>query len=133
MGSCSCDCRCQSEVVRFQAVLLRRGAVIYSPWMERRCDRLRATAELVMTSGDSLTVDLFTKKPEMRGNGTLVDSGTKIVLTTAGRQTKEWNPYTGTGMAGLVRYRFTVGTSTALGTVIFRMLPPIWFDSLFLS
>lgn len=133
MGSCGCDCRCESEGVRFQAVLLRRGTVIFSPWIERRCDRLRATAEVVLTSGDSLTVDLFTKKPDMRGDGTLVDAATKITLSAAGRQTVEWNPQTGTGMAGLVRYRFTVGTSTATGIVVFRMLPPIWFDTLVLS
>ena len=54
-----------------------------------------------------------------------------MVQTTAGRLTAEYgNAASGNvnGIKHLVRYKFNPGTNNA-EWVLFRMLPPVWFDA----
>ena len=107
----------------FQGQLLIRGSSdtkVYSPWMPRGGDYLRATAEYIAGNGD-LTVSVYTKNKEETGDGTAVTGS--ISLTSAGRTTAEF-----TGLEELVRYEFTAGGSTSQW-FLFRMLGPVWFDA----
>lgn len=114
----------------FQAQLLIASGTsskVFSPWMARRGDNLRATAELVDVSGTgaTLTVRVFTKKADESGDGTDANASTTISLTAAGRSDAEWS---GNELLDMVRYQFEVGDSTG-DWVLFRMLSPVWFDS----
>jgi hypothetical protein len=111
----------------FQAQLLIVGATnattkVFSPWMERRGDNLRVSAELVAVNGATITVKVYSKSKETPGDGTLV-SGTNIALNSTGRDTKEY-----TGLNELVRYGFECSGSTG-DWALFRALSPVWFDS----
>ena len=125
----SCRCSCAREQQAYLAILLRPGTWVDSPWVPRKGDYLRATVELVDNKNNvSLTVRVFTKKEEETGDGVEVDSGTTIILSTPGRQLKEWGPITGTGLWEMIRYRFESESDVA-GWVLFRMLSPVWFDA----
>lgn len=111
--------------------MLEAGDQVFSPWMDRRADRVRATLD-VIAIGPQITVDLFTKNTRGAGNGNIVDSGTSIVASTTGRTTQSWGPTTGIGLRELVRYRFTIGPTAGQRTnVVFRMLPPVWYSSVY--
>jgi hypothetical protein len=127
MDGCCCSSSLPEE--RFQAVLLRAGTSVYSPWVPRGGDYLRATADLVARHGISLMVQLFTRNLSELGDGVEVDAATTITLPQPGRQTKEWNPATGVGLRELIRYKFTAGSGLLTGWVVFRMLSPVWFDA----
>ncbi len=103
------------------------GAEVFSPWFPRQGDNAICTLEVVRISGASIQVELFTKNSEDTGDGALVTpaSGTgDITRTTVGRESNEWEG----GLEELVRYKFTVADATTKW-VLFRMLPPVWFDS----
>lgn len=115
----------------FEAQLLIRGSsalTIYSPWFPRQGDSLRATLEVVAIAGTgtSINVEVFTKNSEDAGDGTDAAAGTDINRTSAGRETVEWLK----SLEELVRYKYTVdSTNDPAAWVLFRMLPPVWFDS----
>ncbi len=126
-----CCCKCAGTVT-FDAVALPAGKTVLSQWTERRGDCLRATLDLLKTTAGSLTVALFTKASSQAGDGGEVDVTTRIVRSTTGRTTVEWGPRTGSGLKDLVRYQFQVATGT-FGITVFRMLPPVWFDTVRLA
>lgn len=109
----------------FQAQMLIRGAStdtkVFSPWMDRQGDYLRATSEFVAGNGE-LTVKVYTKNKEETGDGDLRVSPT-ISQNTPGRSVAEWS-----SLKELVRYEFTVGDASG-EWVLFRMLNPVWFDA----
>lgn len=86
------------------------------------------TPEVVAINGATLTIDLFTKNTEDAGDGTNADAGTSISVGGTGRITVEWTSGTAI-LEELVRYRFTVTGSNVSDWVLFRILPPVWFDS----
>jgi len=64
------------------------------------------------------------------GDGSDADGGTSIVASATGRSTAEWTSGTA-ALRELVRYQYTV-QSTGIGAtdwVLFRMLAPVWFDT----
>ncbi len=115
----------------FEAQLLMgqgsEGTQVFSPWFPRQGDNARMTLEVVAISGATIKVEVFTKSSETDGDGSLAGtSGTdKIERTTAGRETYEWSG----NLNELVRYKFTV-TDATTKWVLFRMLPPVWFDTI---
>lgn len=115
----------------FDAQLLQPSTV-YSPWFARGGDNVICTLDLIQLGGSaSIRVDLYSKSQEDTGDGSPVDpsgSPVKIEVNAAGRAQAEWSVDTvtsGFNLSELVRYKFTVSTSW----VLFRMLPPVWFDS----
>jgi hypothetical protein len=100
------------------------GCQVFSPWFPRGGDFLRATLEIVASGGANLDVEIFTKNNEDTGNGTPVPAPA-ISRTAKGRYDEEWGP---DQLLELVRYRFTATGDTAQW-VLFRMLPPVWFDA----
>ena len=108
-----------------QMLIVNAGSyAVYSPWFPRGGDNLRATLEVVNRSGTpTLTVTVYTKNTEDVGNGTEANT-TTISGGAAGRTVAEWAGVT----KQLVRYKFAP-TGTAGDWTLFRMLAPIWFDS----
>lgn len=104
------------------------GILVYSPWFPRKGDSLRATAELVQVNGGTLKVEVFSKNTEDTGDGTNADAATNITLAATGRTTAEWTSGTAT-LKELVRYRFKVTGTVVSDWVLFRMLSPVWFDT----
>jgi hypothetical protein len=105
---------------------------IYSPWFPRRADNLIATLDLIVAKTSELLVFAFTKNLSDRGNGTVVDVGTLITLSSPGRAQVEWGPDTGIGLKELVRYKFVCHPQTVVvpnPCAVFRMLSPVWFDT----
>src|ERR1051325_4318507 len=101
------------------------GLVIFSPWMARRGDRMRFTIDLDDVDDATIDVILFHKNTEDTGDGTT--TGFAITaLNTLGRTDSEAN-----GLKELVRYKYVVKMDEGadLGRVLFRMLAPVWFDS----
>ena len=94
---------------------------VYSPWMKRGGDYLRATAEYLEGTG-TLTVEVATKNNEDTGDGSVI-AGTSISLIEAGRTTEQWGE-----LKELVRYKITAG-GTSGQWIILRMLEPVWFDA----
>ncbi len=125
----------------FEAQLLNSpgGSLVevYSPWFPREGDLGRFTLEVVDIDNNhvnatmQLTVAAFTKNREDTGNGSNAIGATSIVRTTAGRSTSEWVSTSSTGFKELVRYKFTFQNAgeEGGGWVLFRMLPPAWFDA----
>jgi len=116
----------------FDAQTILGTTKVYSPWMPRQGDYIRATLEAVKLTEAGLEVRLFTKSSDDTGAGTEVHSSTKITTsgTTAGQFiTQEWGPTTGSGLKDLVRYEFSNTSTTATDWVLFRMLPAVWFDA----
>ncbi len=131
---CSCreSCGCSAEPDRFQAVLLKTGAAVYSPWIARKGDYLRATAELVAKNFKNLTVQLYTKNKDDTGDGVEVNAATTIVMSSVGKTTQEWGSGTGIGLLELIRYKFSITPVPQVNVnefVMFRMLMPCWFDA----
>ncbi len=112
------------------AILLFSGATVYGPWFSRNADMLRVAAECVARNGATLVVDLVTKDADDTGDGTDVDTGTDITLNTPGMVTGEWRSKAGqAGVEHLLRFRYTVTGANATDWILFRMLPPCWFDA----
>lgn len=121
----------------FESQLLIRGTdeshSVYSPWFPRGGNNLRATLEVVNVSGATLKVEVFTKESDETGDGDNAQASTSISESTAGRSTKEWTSLSTAGTVStiedMVRYKFTISGSNAADWVLFRMLPPVWFDT----
>ena len=111
------------------------GESIFGPWFPRGGDAVRTTLDVVQISTNaSLRVELFTKNSEETTDGADADTGhtTNITATTAVRTTEEWSRTEDTdiGLKELIRYKFTLtSTDGGLARVLFRMLPPVWFDA----
>ncbi len=110
-----------------QTLLVAASTIeVFSPWFPRGGDTVRCVAEALSIAGGSapeLTVEVLTKKSDETGDGTAA-SGTPISLTAVGRSTiREF-----TGLEDMIRFRFTF-ESDNVAWVIFRMLPPCWFDA----
>jgi hypothetical protein len=138
MSCCSNKAKCACKVTegQIQAVVLRTGGSIYSPWIPRGGDYLRATAELVARNFKNLTVKLFTRDEDEVGNGVEVDATTTIVISSVGRAMQEWGSNTGTGLKQLVRYQFSITPLPQVSPaefIAFRMLMPCWFDAVLTS
>ena len=99
------------------------GTEVFSDWSNRRGDLLICTLEVIEIDGAEITVEMFTKKAEDVGNGTVV--GGSYTASTTGRFEFESGP---NDFNDLVRYRFTV-IGTVSEWVLFRMLTMVWFDS----
>ena len=117
-----------------QLLIAKSGSdvLIYSGWSSRQGDYMRATVEVVGISSANCTLQttLYSKDSEETTDGAVVDAAVVITQTATGRSTEEWGPSTGTGLNELVRYRFKVTQSGgALEWVLFRVLPPVWFDA----
>lgn len=123
----------------FEAQLLIGGDTgedvrsVYSPWFARGGDYMIATVEVVQISADiTLETTVFTKNSEDTTDGAVVDAAIVIAQTAVGRMDDQWNATTGTGLKELVRYRFTTTTgleASSLQWVLFRVLPPVWFNA----
>ena len=104
---------------------------LYSPWMGRGGNGLRATLDLIENeSGCEIMVEVYTKDSEDSGAGSNADSGGTVFIkrNSAGRSTVEWLGTTSGAvqLKEMVRYKFTVTDGT--GWALFRMLAPVWFD-----
>jgi hypothetical protein len=100
---------------------------VYSPWFGRGGDHARFTVDIVQVIAATLQIEVLTKNSETAGDG-----GTTLVLsslfTSFGQY--EIDPTVANSTLELVRYKFkVVSTGTEVGSVLFRMLPPVWFDS----
>jgi hypothetical protein len=122
----------------FDAQLLFPGTVpatgikVYSPWFPRQADSIRVTLEVVQINGATIVVELFTKKSEDSGDGTIADSAgapTKITANAIGRTTTEWLAAGTITLSEMIRYRFNVTGASVSDWVLFRMLSPVWFNS----
>ena len=107
---------------------------VYSPWMPRGGDAMLVTLDVIEVGGTSpqIEVRVWTKKSEDSGNGVNSETTTttqKIQRSDAGRTTLEWSveENANVDLLDLVRYKFTVTGTDAF--VLFRMLPPVWFDA----
>ena len=121
----------------FEAQLLTASSSVevYSPWFPRGGDSARFTLDVIKshaTSGATITfeVEAWTKNREETGDGADADTSVSI-SSVSGRTTTEWLSTSSVGFKELVRYRFILGNSGKSGTVwiLFRMLPPVWFDA----
>ena len=119
----------------FDGQLLFPGAAgaalsFYGPWFSRGGDNLRVTVDIIQRVSSQLTIRVFTKNSEDTGDGSDADVGTSIVASATGRATAEWTSGTA-GLKELVRYKYTVqSTGTGAGDwILFRMLAPVWFDT----
>jgi hypothetical protein len=118
----------------FEAQMLFPGAVpatgimVYGPWFSKQGDSLRATVDIAQVNGATLKVEVFSKNTEDTGDGTNADAATNITSGATGRTTAEWTSGTAT-LKELVRYRFKVTGAVVSDWVLFRMLSPVWFDS----
>lgn len=126
-----CDCCCDGA--KFTAVQLRADTAVFSPWIERKGDNLRAMLDVVSVDRTILTIRLFTKRDYGVGSGTEVDMTRTITISSVGRLLQEWGPTTGVGLRTWVRYKFTTTNNppnpTTSPNIVFRMLSPIWFDT----
>lgn len=102
------------------------GIVVFSPWFPRKGDNIQYAIDLIEAVGAKISVTLFTKNTEDPGDGTT--TGSAISLTNTVGVTSEVLKQ---GVVELVRYQFNVvaDASNTLGWVLFRMLSPVWFDS----
>jgi hypothetical protein len=116
----------------FEAQLLHGASdpfvIVYSPWFPRGGDNARFTLEIVAVGNVSgsvaLQVDIYHKNSEDTGDGGVHTSNLFSGLTSAaGRSTQEVE-----ALKELVRYRYVVKDGSS-DWVLFRMLPPVWFDA----
>jgi hypothetical protein len=113
----------------YQGQVLIRGSAttkVYSPWFERKGDKVIISGELIALDGSSphFIMRLYTKSKETATDGTVISpTGTLIDLTTVGRASCEYAT-----INELVRYGFEI-TGAAGDSITFRALPPVWFDA----
>lgn len=113
------------------------SVTLFSPWFPRGGDYATFTAEVaaIAGTGAKLTVRAFHKNADETGDGTDVDTTTKIELTAAStppRQSATWpvqESSTQKGFEQLVRYQFKLEATSGTAYATFRMLSPIWFDN----
>jgi len=114
----------------FDGQLLFQSSTVYSPWFRRGGDHARFTLEVIEAGSASITVELYTKAADDAGDGTALGAGTPLFssVSAVGRTTAEFLSTANDGMKDLVRYEFTV-TGSGTNWILFRMLDPVWFDS----
>ncbi|MBK8977628.1 MAG: hypothetical protein IPM29_17095 [Planctomycetes bacterium] len=119
-------------------ILIAKSAAysVYSPWFPRSGDYLTVTLEVTAVDGAEIKVEVFTKNREDSGDGDNAQTGTlNITRSTIGIQSETWRSGPGSGSSTnatldeLVRYKFTITTTTPGKWIAFRMLPPVWFDA----
>jgi len=109
----------------FEGQMLFTGNQVYSPWMRRGGDNVIIALDLIARAGTTLEVSLYTKNTEDTGDGVLVGGGALISASAVGQ-----TPYNQVGeLLELVRYRFKVAGTNVYDYVLFRMLPPNWYDT----
>lgn len=124
-----CNCRCRGCQGTSKGMQLFNGHSIYGPWMRRRGDYARMTADVIKVRGGvNLVVRLMTKNPEALGDGVEIDSARTITTEVTGRTMQEWGP-SGIGIQMLVRFEYSCNVVTSPGWVRFRMLKGCWFDA----
>jgi hypothetical protein len=117
----------------FDAQLLVADAAnfdVYGPWIPREGDNALFSVdvqELSLTGAAQFQVQLETKGHEDAGNGSAISPlQFQIAITSAGQDTQLVSGQ----LQDMVRYRFIFNDDAAAGDwVLFRMLPPIWFDA----
>ena len=100
---------------------------VFSPWFPRQGDDAKFTVETIDSDGGPvLTVSAYTKSSETVGNGTTAAGGPTMTASgTAGANIDaDWVG----NLNELVRYHFEI-SGDAGDWILFRMLPPVWFDS----
>lgn len=121
----------------FQAQMLTATGVanaadIFSPWFPRGGDNMICTVEILSlpnTSPTGLTVEVWTKAKSDVGDGG--GALTNTASTTSFGSTSTVGRYSATYAANLnelIRYKFKPGTTEGKW-VLFRMLPPSFFDT----
>jgi len=110
----------------FNAQYIFQSDELYSPWMNRQGDSIRATLDLIQSNGGTLEVRVYTKSVEDAGDGLDADATTSISSSTVGRADDEWNAV----LKDLVRYRFKCTGAASGDYVLFRMLTPVWFNAI---
>ena len=116
----------------FEAQILKVGCTVYSPWFPRGGCSITATLEVVEIDGTdpTINVEVYTKASDDSGAGTDAEAGRDITRTLGdgpGRTSETW-----VGKVNdFVRYKFTIANESSEdpGWVLFRMLPPQWFDA----
>jgi len=100
---------------------------VFSPWFPRQGDDAKFTIETIDQDGEpSLDVSVYTKSSETVGNGTITAGGATMTasLTAGANIDADWAGI----LNELVRYHFEI-SGNAGDWILFRMLPPVWFDS----
>ena len=111
----------------FQGQYLFNGDVVWSPWMKRGGNNIRVTVDLIAnTTGTEVQIELFDKKSEDAGDGNPVDASNVIKTSTVGQSVGAWS-----GLEDLVRYKISADKAGGSDSdyVLFRMLTPVWFES----
>ncbi len=105
-------------------LLIEKSATysIFSPWFPRQGDNMIVTADVAELDGGSFTLQVFTKDSETPGDGTQV--GSDKTVNAAGQASE-----TITGLNELVRYKYNVDNTQSGDWILFRMLPPVWYDT----
>jgi hypothetical protein len=111
------------------SAVVREPGDFYGRWFGREGDNVRLTLDVsALGASAQITVSLYSKNVSDPGDGAPVDPSVDIDLSTVGRVEGEWSlPSTDNNLElkELVRYKCTVAGSW----VMFRLLPPVWFDS----
>jgi hypothetical protein len=97
---------------------------IFSPWFPRGGDNAYFTLEVVAISSANMTVEVevFHKTREDTGDGTQL--GSAWDRTAVGREAAEF-----TGLKEMVRFKYTFTSASGTQWATFRMLQPVWFDT----
>jgi hypothetical protein len=102
----------------------------YTPWFERQADNANFSMELVVNSIPSspgpFTVTVWTKNREDEGSspGTAVGTFSSIDGGALGMFEASC-----VGLKQLVRFQITFRAGAASHGVVYRFLPPTWFDT----
>jgi hypothetical protein len=112
------------------------ATVLYSPWFPRGGDHaifgLEVQGWSESNAGTKLKIEVFHKKREDSGDGAIAGvSGTDHITiesddSTPWRSTRDWGSV---GFYDLVRFKITFTANSATQWAIFRILAPIWYDS----
>jgi hypothetical protein len=105
---------------------------VYSPWIDKQADNIRATVDVLAVIQTKLVIQLFTKSEHAAGSGIEVDSTRTITTSTVERRLQEWGSATDNGLRGLIRFQFTASVTLSSGVsnyIMFRMLKSVWFDT----
>lgn len=98
---------------------LNAGDTVYSPWFPRQANHCVFWADLIDKTGSpTLTISIVHKSMETTGDGTVKTSFTGMTATGLASQNVD-------DLLQLVRFKYAV---TGTGTVVFRMLTPVWYD-----
>jgi len=92
--------------------------------MSRQGDNVIAVADLIeIDKFVTFSVSLVDKNTEDSGDGTVVTGGT-LSSTKAGRIIKSYS-----GLKEMVRYKITALQDSPGDGLLFRMLEPVWYDT----